>query len=87
MEVLLIFWLIINVIGSLLMILDKHNAICKKKRISEKTLILISCFGGALFMWISMYLIHHKTKHLKFVIGVPVILFCQIGIFLYYLLR
>ena len=84
MEVLLIFWLIINVIGSLLMIIDKHNAICKKKRISEKTLILISCFGGALFMWISMYLIHHKTKHLKFVFLFP--LFSFVHLLMFYLL-
>ena len=84
MEVLLLFWLIINVIGSLLMIIDKHNAICKKKRISEKTLILISCFGGALFMWISMYLIHHKTKHLKFVFLFP--LFSFVHLLMFYLL-
>ena len=84
MEVYLICWLIINVIGSLLMIIDKHNAICKKKRISEKTLILISCFGGALFMWISMYLIHHKTKHLKFVFLFP--LFSFVHLLMFYLL-
>ena len=81
MGILLIIWLIINVFGSLMMMIDKYNAIHKKKRISEKTLILISCFGGALFMWISMYLIHHKTKHLKFVFLFPMFSFLHLLIF------
>lgn len=84
MEVYLICWLIINVAGSFLMMIDKHNAIYKKKRISEKTLILISCFGGALFMWISMYLFHHKTKHLKFALLFP--LFSFVHLLVFYLL-
>ena len=81
MGIILIIWLIINVFGSLMMMIDKYNAIHKKKRISEKTLILISCFGGALFMWISMYLIHHKTKHLKFVFLFPMFSFLHLLIF------
>ena len=84
METFFLIWLMINLIGCFMMIIDKYNAIHKKKRISEKTLILISCFGGALFMWISMYLIHHKTKHLKFVFLFP--LFAFLHLLLFYLL-
>ena len=86
MGIILIIWLIINVFGSLMMMIDKYNAIHKKKRISEKTLILTSCFGGAMLMWITMYLIHHKTKHLHFVILFPLCTVIHLMIF-YLLLR
>ena len=84
METFFLVWLIINLIGSFMMNIDKYNAIHKKKRISEKTLILTSCFGGALLMWITMYLIHHKTKHLHFVILFP--LFTVLHLLIFYLL-
>ena len=84
METIFLIWLTINLIGSFMMIIDKHNAVYKKKRISEKTLILTSCFGGALLMWITMYLVHHKTKHLHFVILFP--LCTVIHLLMFYLL-
>ena len=84
METIFLIWLTINLIGSFMMIIDKHNAVYKKKRISEKTLILTCCLGGALFMWITMYLIHHKTKHLHFVILFP--LCTVIHLLMFYLL-
>ena len=86
METFFLIWLIINLIGSFMMMIDKYNAIHKKKRISEKTLILTSCFGGAMLMWITMYLIHHKTKHLHFVILFPLCTVIHLMIF-YLLLR
>ena len=84
MQTFFLIWLIINLVGSFMMMIDKYNAIHKKKRISEKTLILTSCFGGALLMWITMYLIHHKTKHLHFVILFP--LFTVLHLLIFYLL-
>ena len=84
MQTFFLIWLIINLVGSFMMVIDKYNAIHKKKRISEKTLILTSCFGGALLMWITMYLIHHKTKHLHFVILFP--LFTVLHLLIFYLL-
>ena len=86
METVFTLWLMVNLIGCFMMIIDKHNAIHKKKRISEKTLILTSCFGGAMLMWITMYLIHHKTKHLHFVILFPLCTVIHLMIF-YLLLR
>lgn len=73
MQILFTLWLAVSIMGSLMMILDKHNAKKQKKRISEKTLILTACSGASLFMWITMYLIHHKTKHIQFSLGLPLI--------------
>lgn len=51
---------------------DKKRAIYHQKRISEKTLLWISCLGGAFLFWVGMYVFHHKTKHVKFLILEPI---------------
>ena len=87
MKVILLYLLIMNAAGFLVMTADKLFAKSNAWRIPERTLIGVAAFGGSIGVWSAMYVVRHKTKHLTFVIGVPVILFCQIGIFLYYLLR
>jgi len=70
----LIWLIVINVISVVVCIADKIKAKKHKRRISEKTLFLLSFLGGALFMYITMRLIRHKTLHKKFMIGLPVII-------------
>ena len=60
------------------MFLDKQKAKRHKWRISENTLILISILGGSIGSIIGMQLFRHKTKHVKFKLGLPVILIIQI---------
>lgn len=72
--VLAVYLIIINVLTALLMLIDKQNAINKKRRIPEKTLIWLAIAGGSFGELMGMYLFRHKTKHLKFSIGLPVIL-------------
>ena len=50
-------------------------------------LLGIAAVGGSIGVWAAMYTVRHKTKHMKFVIGVPVILAIQIGFVLYFILR
>lgn len=59
------------------MYVDKKRAIQRKWRISENTLILISILGGSIGALIGMYTFRHKTKHLKFKLGIPLILLLQ----------
>ena len=63
----------INIIGLMTIILDKIKSIKKKWRIPEKNLIIISMAGGGIGIIIGMYLSHHKTKHKKFTILIPII--------------
>ena len=56
----------INLIGFILIFIDKQKAIHHKWRIPESILLLISIIGGCFGTLISMYLYHHKTKKLKF---------------------
>ena len=54
----------------------KHNP---KHRTRESTLLLLSALGGSVAMYLTMQLIRHKTKHLKFMVGIPVIIILQIA--------
>lgn len=60
------------------MFLDKQKAKRHKWRISENTLIIISILGGSIGSIIGMQLFRHKTKHIKFKLGLPIILIMQI---------
>jgi uncharacterized membrane protein YsdA (DUF1294 family) len=69
-----------NIIGLLVMGVDKAKAKKHAWRIPEKTLFLVSVLGGSVGTWAGMYLFRHKTKHWYFVIGMPAILVVQIVI-------
>ncbi|AQS03930.1 MULTISPECIES: DUF1294 domain-containing protein [Clostridium] len=85
LKVVFTYLLIINLLGFLIMFIDKQRAIHKEWRIPEKTLIGISILGGSIGMLIGMSSFRHKTKHKKFTIGVPLILLMQIFIAILYL--
>lgn len=83
MEFLLIYLLIISIISCFITIYDKHCAIIGKWRVKEFTLILLSIMGGSMFMYLTMLAIRHKTRKPKFMIGIPIIILCQILIFIF----
>lgn len=62
----------------MLMLVDKIKAKKNLWRIRESTLILSAVLGGSLGALAGMYTFRHKTRHLKFTIGVPLILGVQI---------
>lgn len=77
-NIIYIYFIIINIIGFLLMYLDKRKAINKKWRIKESTLICVAIIGGSLGSLAGMKAFRHKTKHTKFRYGIPLILILQI---------
>lgn len=78
MHYMIIYLGLINFIGILSMWMDKRKARKQSWRISERTLLTIALLGGASGSLFGMYAFHHKTKTLKFKIGVPVILLGQL---------
>ena len=62
---------IVSLILCILMYVDKEKAIKKEWRISEKTLLTLGFFGGAVGGVLGMYLFRHKTKHNIFAFGFP----------------
>ena len=55
--------------------ISKRNNV--KLRIPEKSLFIWSAVGGSVAMYITMHLIRHKTKHVSFMVGIPVIMILQ----------
>ncbi len=81
----MIYYLIfINIMGLLSMYLDKYFSKNNMYRISEKSLFFIAILGGSIGSIIGMYQFRHKTKHKQFTIGLPIILFIQLIILMYY---
>lgn len=73
MKMLLYYLVIINLYGLLLMFNDKNKSKKGQWRISEKRLFIVAAVLGSLGIFLGMQLFRHKTKHLKFVLGIPVI--------------
>ena len=78
MRLLILYLLIMNAAGIISMLADKRKAKKKLWRIPESTLLAIAGLGGSVGSLIGMYAFRHKTKHLKFTLGVPVILAAQL---------
>ena len=60
-------------------IASKHMT---KHRTRERTLLLLSALGGSVAMLITMFIIRHKTKHIKFMLGIPLIIIAQVALIL-----
>lgn len=82
---LVIYFFIINLFAIFLMKYDKVKAINNQYRVSEKTLFLIALILGGIGIYIGMYLFRHKTKHVKFTVGIPLIILLNI-LTIYYLI-
>ena len=69
---------VISIIGWILPIVDKQRAHKDEWRIRERTLFIVSALGGSLAMYLSMKKFRHKTKHKRFMIGIPAIMIVQV---------
>lgn len=65
--------LISNIIAIAMTVHDKRAAKCRRRRVPESTLLITAALSGCISMYITMHIIHHKTKHPKFMVGIPVI--------------
>ena len=74
----LLYLIIINAAELLLMLADKLKAKRGVWRISEATLMGIAAVGGSIGALAGMYLFRHKTRHIKFTLGIPALLLVQI---------
>ena len=78
----LMFYILLNVFGFILMYLDKQFAIKKMRRIPEKVLFLISLAGSATGVLFGMLIFNHKTRKPKFLIFMPILVILNIIFFL-----
>ncbi len=80
-----VYLIFINLLAFALFGLDKHRARKHAWRIPERTLLLSAVLGGSVGALLGMRFFHHKTKHRRFTLGIPLILAVQIAaaVFLY----
>ena len=81
MEYILIYFLAISLITNIVTVYDKKAAKKRPKhRIPEKILFLLAILGGSVAEFLTMLKIRHKTKHKRFMIGLPIIMVLQVMI-------
>ncbi len=79
--ILLMYVAIISLVAVIVCIYDKiASKHFTKHRTRESSLLLLSALGGSVAMYLTMQLIRHKTKHAKFMVGIPAIIILQIAL-------
>jgi uncharacterized membrane protein YsdA (DUF1294 family) len=68
----------VNILGFVLMGIDKYKAAHHAWRIPEKVLFFAALIGGSLGTTLGMFTFRHKTKHWYFLYGMPLILAAQV---------
>ena len=85
LKAVIIYLAVINIITFIMFGADKARAAKGRWRISESALILAALLGGSIGALAGMKIFHHKTRHRKFTVVIPVILVLQIVLMaLYY---
>lgn len=78
----LLYFAVVSIISVIVCIYDKF--VSKRDqvelRVPEKMLMFLSLIGGSVAMFITMLIIRHKTKHVKFMVGIPLIMVVQAAV-------
>ncbi|MBQ7038140.1 MAG: DUF1294 domain-containing protein [Clostridia bacterium] len=72
---------VISAIAVILAVCDKIAAKCRARRVPELTLFVVSLLGGSAAMYLAMLFIRHKTKHKRFMLGLPAIILAQVALY------
>ncbi len=80
LQLALYYLLAINVITLAVYVADKIKAKRHAWRIPEATLLLLAAIGGSIGALIAIFVVRHKSQHLKFRYGVPAILLLQVAL-------
>lgn len=79
----LIYFAVVSLVSVIITVYDKKvSKISGHRRVPEKTLLLWSLVGGSIAMYLTMLTVRHKTKHPKFMVGIPAIIILQYGVFM-----
>ena len=79
LKILLVIYLVAaNIAAVAVTIHDKRAAMKHQRRVPERTLLIAAALSGCVPMYITMRIIHHKTKHPKFMLGIPAIFVLEV---------
>ena len=82
-KIILMWFAVISLVAVIVTVADKIKARRGAYRISEAALMSVSALGGSVAMLVTMLTIRHKTKHIKFMLGIPIIILFQIIVAVY----
>lgn len=72
--------IVINLVTFIVYGIDKRRARMHSRRIPERTLMWLAVLGGSIGAYLAIHIFRHKTKHRKFMLGVPAIMVVQLAI-------
>ena len=85
MKYLYLYLILINALGLLIMLVDKHKAVRGKYRIPERSIWLVAAIGGSLGCTLGMRIFRHKTQKGAFPWGLPLLVFVHACLLLWLL--
>ena len=77
----------VNAAAFILVWADKRRAGAGRWRVSERMLLLFGLAGGSAGLYMAMRIFHHKTRKMKFALGVPLLMIAQAGLILFFVLK
>ncbi len=87
MKLFALYLLAVNALAFLAFALDKAKARKGRRRIPEKSLLLLSALGGSPGALLAMRLFHHKTRKKAFALGIPLMLTAQALLLAYWIFK
>lgn len=75
-----VYLLSVNVLTLAVYVIDKIKAKRHVWRVSELTLLALAAVGGSVGAMVAIFVVRHKSRHLKFRYGVPLILLLQVAL-------
>ncbi|PLR98096.1 DUF1294 domain-containing protein [Bacillus sp. T33-2] len=85
LQFVVIYFIFMNLLGFYIMGADKKKAQMQLYRIKESTLFLVAFLGGAIGATFGMQFYRHKTKHLQFKLGLPLLSVLNFAGYLYFI--
>lgn len=75
-----LYFALISILACVITLYDKLASKAHCRRVKEGALLLISILGGSVSMLLTMLAIRHKTRHAKFMAGIPLVILLQAAI-------
>lgn len=76
-KIILVWFAVISIVAVIITVADKIKARRGAYRVSEAALMVVAALGGSVAMLVTMQIIRHKTRHIKFMLGIPIIILFQ----------
>lgn len=83
MKYYLVYFALVSIVAVIITVIDKRRACKHRYRIRESVLLLVAALGGSVSMLLTMLLIRHKINHMKFMLGIPLIILAQLTVILF----